>query len=84
MSAPKGRLSALEAAHQVLAEAGTPLPITELARRILESGLWESRTKTPAASIAARITEDIVSKGSASRFRRVGRQVFSLSRHAEP
>ena len=38
-----------QAAAQVIKDAGEPLHVTEITRRILRSGLWQSKGKTPAA-----------------------------------
>ncbi len=55
--------SALQAAREVLRAQGVPLHCREIARRILESGLWESHGKTPEATIHARLASDIKMNG---------------------
>lgn len=69
----------LDAAYEVLREAGEALRVEELTRRMLEKGIWETNGKTPAATVSARLGEDINRKGEASRFTRVGRGTFASS-----
>ena len=71
--------TALEATYKVLKEAETPLHYEEITRRVLESGLWQTRGKTPGATVNARLAVDIKRHGPASRFRRVGRGIFTVS-----
>lgn len=72
-------MTALDAAEQVLAQAGQPLHVSELTSRILTTGLWASSGKTPAATIEAALAVDIKVKGAASRFRRVGKRTYALA-----
>lgn len=67
-----------EAAVRVLTEAGEPLHYGEITRRILDQGLAESGSKTPAASLGAEITVDIKRHGKASRFVWVRPGVYGL------
>ena len=78
MAHPKGRFSALDAAAEVLRKAGGPLHHQELTRRMIESGLWVSSGKTPAATVQAQIAIEIKTKGERSRFQRVQPAVFGL------
>ena len=48
--------SGLDAAAQVLAEAGEPLNTAEMVKRMLERGLWKTSGKTPAATIYTAVT----------------------------
>jgi hypothetical protein len=77
-------MDALNAAYQILCEAGEPLHSNEIARRILAQGLWATKSKTPAATVAARIAVDIKRNGAASRFRRVGRSTFTRNDTGAP
>jgi hypothetical protein len=70
--------SGLDAAAQVLAEAGEPLNTKDMVARMLEVGLWKTKGKTPAATIYAAIIREIAVKGSASRFRKTERGKFEL------
>ena len=76
---PKGRpkrLSGLDAAAQILAQAKEPLGCADLTKRILDKGLWKTKGKTPAATISSAILREIKAKGKASRFRKSGRGLF--------
>jgi restriction system protein len=71
--------SVLDSAAIVLAESDEPLHYKELTRRILERGLWETKGKTPEATINAQLSVDIKRNGGNSVFRRVGRGIFTTS-----
>ena len=73
------RPSGLDAAVTVLAEAGTPMNTTDMVKRMLETGLWKTGGKTPAATIYAAIIREIAVKGDASRFRKTDRGHFELT-----
>lgn len=77
-------MTALDAAYQVLAAAETPLHSNDIAQRMLDQGLWVSHGKTPGATVDARIAVDIKANGEHSRFRRVGRSVFTVNAAAQP
>lgn len=70
--------TALEAAYEILKEAGEPLHYEVVTERMLERGLWRTRGKTPSATVNARLAVDIKELGSASRFQRVARGIFTL------
>ncbi len=65
-------MSVLDAAIQVLKEAGKPLHAKEIAERIMEAGLWSSDGKTKATELILRsafladrvISQDIVASMS--------------------
>ena len=71
--------SGLDAAVTVLAEAGTPMNTADMVKRMLETGLWKTGGKTPAATIYAAIIREISVKGDASRFRKTDRGHFELT-----
>jgi hypothetical protein len=71
--------SGLDAAVTVLAEAGKPMNTAEMLKRMLETGLWKTGGKTPAATIYAAIIREISVKGDASRFRKTDRGHFELT-----
>jgi len=71
--------SGLDAAAQVLAEAGEPLGCKEMVDRMLAKGYWQTQGKTPAATIYAAIIREIATKGDDSRFRKVDRGKFALA-----
>ena len=74
----KKRPSGLDAAAQVLAEAGEPLDTKTMVERMLAKGLWKTDGKTPAATIYAAIIREIATKGSEARFRKTERGKFEL------
>ena len=71
--------SGLDAAAQVLGEAGEPLNTKEMVERMLAQGLWSTGGKTPSATIYAAITREIAAKGADARFRKVARGKFELA-----
>jgi len=83
-AAPKGkrqkkpkRVSALDAAAQVLAKAGQPMRAQELIAAMAEKGLWASPNgKTPHSTLSAAITREIATKGKESRFKKADRGQF--------
>ncbi len=66
-----------EAALQVLQEKG-PMHYQQLTEEMLSRGLTTSTSKTPGASLNAVIAVDIKSKGTESKFVRVGPGIFSV------
>jgi hypothetical protein len=50
------RISGLDAAVTVLAEAGQPLSAGDMVKRMLGKGLWKTSGKTPAATIYTAVT----------------------------
>jgi hypothetical protein len=73
------RVSGLDAAAMVLAEAGEPLNTKEMVERMLAQGLWTTGGKTPAATIYAAILREINTQGEKSRFRKTERGHFELT-----
>jgi len=79
---PKGKRKGgvLDAAVQVLKTAGGgPLGCKEMVERMLAKGLWQTKGKTPAATLYAAIIREIAKKGAGSRFRKEGRGQFALA-----
>ena len=72
--------SGLDAAAQVLAEAGEPMNCKDMVERMLATGLWKTGGKTPAATVYAAIIREIAVKGSESRFRKTDRGKFELAK----
>ena len=74
------RVSALDAAAEVLRKAGKPMRSQEMIVAMAEQGLWESPAgKTPHATLYAAILREIGAKGDAARFRKVERGQFALA-----
>ena len=72
------RPGGLDAAAKVLAEAGEPMGCKAIVERMLASGLWQTKGKTPAATIYAAIIREIAAKGDKARFRKTDRGKFAL------
>ena len=73
----KSRLSAADAAYEVLLESGEPLHYQEIMKRAIESGRWASRGYTPWRTVNAAIAVEV--RYSANpRFVRVRRGVYGL------
>ena len=85
---PSTRLSALDAAAQVLAglskaEARDGITAPDLIERMAKAKLWTSPGgKTPAATLYAAMVREIARNGSASRFVRVSPGHFAANRAA--
>ena len=73
------RSSGLDAAAQVLGQAGEPMSCKVIVEKMLAEKLWQTTGKTPAATISAAIIREIVSKGDKSRFRKVAPGKFTLA-----
>jgi hypothetical protein len=71
------KLSALDAAAQVLAEAHTPMNCQELIQAMAERGLWTSPGgRTPAATLYSGILRELQTKGNEARFKKTERGKF--------
>jgi hypothetical protein len=74
------RVSALDAAAQVLAKAGKPMRAQELVTAMAEQGLWKSPAgKTPHATLYAAIMREARDKGREARFKKVDRGMFAFA-----
>ncbi len=74
------KTSALDAAAQVLQQAGKPMRAQELIAAMTEHGLWSSPGgKTPQATLYAAIIREIAVKGEAARFRKAERGQFEYA-----
>ena len=65
-----------DAAERVLRDAGGPLHTDEITRRALEQKLIQTKGKTPAATLAARLGVDVKRKDS--RFVRTAPAIYGL------
>ena len=75
------RVSALDAAAQVLKSAGKPMRAQELIATMAEQGLWTSPGgKTPHATLYAAMMREERDKGGDSRFRKVDRGQFAFNK----
>ena len=74
------KLSAIDAAAQVLAEAGTAMNCQELIKAMAEQGLWTSPGgKTPAATLYSSILRELQTKGNQARFKKTERGKFQAA-----
>ncbi len=78
-AAKEKRTGGLDAAVQVLAEAGKPMNCGDMVKQMLDRGLWKTNGKTPSATIYAAILRECATKGEASRFRKTDRGHFELT-----
>jgi len=75
------RVSALDAAAQVLAKAEKPMRAQELIAAMAEQGLWKSPGgKTPHATLYAAMMREERDKGGKSRFHKVERGLFEFNK----
>jgi hypothetical protein len=73
------RVSALDAAAEVLAKAGKPMRAQELITAMAEQNLWKSPGgKTPHATLYAAMLREARDKGKAARFTKVDRGMFAF------
>ena len=77
-TAPK--MSALDAAAQVMAEAGQPLNCQELIAAMAARNYWSSpKGRTPASTLYAALAREINTKGAQARFQKTARGKFGLA-----
>jgi len=74
------RVSGLDAAAKVLAEAKQPLTAKVIVEQMLAKDLWQTNGKTPTATIYAAMIREIAAKGDKARFRKVERGKFELAK----
>ena len=75
------RVSALDAAAQVLVKADKPMRAKELIAAMAEQGLWKSPAgKTPHATLYAAMLREIAANGKAARFTKVDRGMFAFKK----
>jgi hypothetical protein len=77
---PANKLSALDAAAQVLAETGQAMSCAELIAAMAAKGYWSSpRGRTPAGTLYSAILRELQSKGGKARFCKSVRGKFRLN-----
>src|SRR5262245_39306045 len=75
------KLSALDAAAKVLAEAGNAMNSTEMIEAMSKKGYWSSPNgQTPEATLYAAIIREIGKKGKDSRFAKTERGKFERTK----
>jgi hypothetical protein len=73
------KTSGLDAAAQVLMDAGQPMRCKDMVETMLAKGLWKTDGKTPAATIYAAILREIQTKGGEARFKKTDRGLFTIN-----
>jgi hypothetical protein len=75
-----GKLSAIDAAAKVLAEADAPMTCGEMIAAMAAKGYWASPAgKTPSATLYSALLRECQTKGAQSRFTKTGRGKFDLA-----
>lgn len=71
------KVSAIDAAAQVLASAGEPMNTVQMIEAMTKKGLWSSpKGKTPHATLYSAILREINTKGKDARFKKTERGHF--------
>ena len=74
---PTEKLSAIDAAAKVLADAEEPMNSRQLIEAMSEKGLWTSPSgKTPSRTLYSAILRELNAKGGEARFRKTERGKF--------
>ncbi len=74
------RVSAIDAAAEVLRKRGEPMNARDLIAAMSEQGLWTSPNgKTPHATLYAAMLREISAKGGKARFKKTGRGLFAYA-----
>lgn len=73
------KLSALDGAAKILADKREPMSCGDIVTTLIDSGMWKTSGKTPAATLYSAILREINVKGSESRFKKTDRGRFALS-----
>jgi hypothetical protein len=73
------KTSGLDAAAQVLTNAGQPMRCKDMVETMLAKGMWKTDGKTPAATIYAAILREIQTKGGEARFKKTDRGLFTIN-----
>jgi hypothetical protein len=78
------RVSAIDAAAEVLKDASAPMRAKELIEAMAARGLWTSPNgKTPEATLYAAMLREITTKGEQARFRKAERGLFAFNAAAK-
>lgn len=73
------RNGGLDAAAQVLKDAGEPMRCQAIVDAALDRGLWKTGGKTPAATISAAIGREIANRGADARFKKTAPGMFAFN-----
>lgn len=72
------RVSGLDLAAKVLADARRPLPVKDITELVLAAG-WVTNGKTPESTLYAAIIREIAKKGKDARFAKHARGLFTAT-----
>ncbi|MFV0442549.1 MAG: HTH domain-containing protein [Planctomycetaceae bacterium] len=76
----EGKMSALDAAAKVLAEAGEPMAAKAMIEAMATKGYWTSPGgATPHSTLYAAIIREIGTKGTEARFQKTDRGLFAIN-----
>lgn len=70
------KVSLLDLAAEILAGSDEPMKCKAIVEKVLASGRWQTKGKTPAATLYSSIISEIAKKGGATRFKKVSRGLF--------
>src|SRR4051812_38812691 len=73
------KASCLDAAAQVLKDAGEPMQVRAMVTAMKAKGLWSSDAATPWATLYSAILREIANKKGDSRFKKTDRGHFALN-----
>lgn len=75
---PKGerKPGLLALAADVLKDASAPMNCRTIVEKVLAQGVWQTKGKTPSATLYAAIIREIAAKGKDARFRKTGKNLF--------
>ena len=73
------RNSLLNLAAKALAEASEPMNCQQMVEKILVTGLWQTKGRTPWATLYSAVIREIATKGEAARFRKVENGKFAAA-----
>ena len=74
------KMSGLDAAAKVLAEAGEAMSCKQIAETALAKKYWATGGKTPANTLYSAILREIQKKGKEARFKKIERGKFALNK----
>jgi len=82
---PKGerKPGILTLAADVLKDAKAPMDCKAIVEKVLAKGRWQTKGKTPAATLYAAIIREIAAKGKNARFRKTERGMFEATAAAK-
>ncbi len=72
------RPSLLDLAAEVLAKAKGPMDCKAIVEKVLADGRWQTKGKTPAATLYSAILRECQKKGKDARFKKVDRGKFTV------